>query len=397
MERSIVHMDLDSFFVSVERLLDSSLYGKPVIIGGTSDRGVVASCSYEARLFGVHSAMPSRMAKQLCPHAIFIRGDMDQYSKHSNIVTQIIEDEAPMFEKASIDEHYLDISGMDKYIKNSFLWTHELRAKIIKETGLPISFGLSQNKTVSKVATGESKPNGEKEVPHGFEKLFLAPLSIKKIPGIGEKTYPILRNMGIEKIETIQSMPMQVMQKVLGENGTSIWKKANGIDNNPIEPYSEQKSMSTETTFDKDTTDIEHLKRVLVSMTDGLAFDLRKMKKVTGCVTLKLKYSDFQTHTFQARIPYTASDHVLLQKVTDLFLKNYSRRVLIRLIGVKYSNLVSGFNQINLFEDTEEKISLYQALDKIRLRFGDDAILKACADLPIGKNNKDKDSKGKTK
>lgn len=381
MERSIVHMDLDSFFVSVERLQDSSLIGKPVIIGGTSDRGVVASCSYEARQFGVHSAMPSRMAKQLCPHAIFVRGDMDQYSKFSNEVTQIIEEEAPVVEKASIDEHYLDITGMDRYVKSSFLWTHELRQKIIKETGLPISFGLSKNKTVSKVATGESKPNGEKQVLWGEEKMFLAPLSIKKIPGIGEKTYPILRNMGIERIETIQTMPMQVMQKVLGENGGSIWRKANGIDNNPVEPYHEQKSMSTETTFDKDTTDINFLKNVLVTMIDSLSFDLRKSKKVTGCVTLKLKYSDFQTHTFQARIPYTASDHVLLEKVMDLFTKNYSRRVLIRLIGVKYSNLVSGFNQINLFEDTEEKINLYQALDKIRLRFGGDAIGKACAEL----------------
>lgn len=377
MERTIVHMDLDSFFVSVERLMDSSLLGKPVIIGGTSDRGVVASCSYEARKFGVHSAMPSRMARQLCPHAIFIRGDMDQYSKYSRNVTDIIELEAPLFEKASIDEHYLEITGMDKYVKNSMLWTHELREKIIKETGLPISFGLSENKTVSKIATGESKPNGEKQIMHGLEKSFLAPLSIRKIPGIGEKTNATLQKMGISKIETIQTMPMIAMQRVLNENGASIWRKANGIDKSPIEPYTEQKSMSKETTFDKDTTDANLLQNMLVTMTDTLAYDLRKLKKVTGCVTLKLKYSDFQTHTFQASIPYTASDHVLLQKVTDLFMKNFNRRVLIRLIGVKFSNLVSGFNQINLFEDTEEKINLYSALDKIRRRFGENAIGRA--------------------
>jgi DNA polymerase-4 len=379
MERTIVHMDLDSFFISVERLMDSSLIGKPVIVGGTSDRGVVASCSYEARKFGVHSAMPSRMAKQLCPHAIFIRGDMDQYSKHSNIVTQIIESEAPLFEKASIDEHYLEITGMDKYVKNSMLWSHELREKIIKETGLPISFGLSENKTVSKIATSESKPNGEKQILHGLEKSFLAPLSIRKIPGIGEKTNSTLQKMGISKIETIQNMPMIAMQKVLQDNGATIWRKANGIDKSPIEPFTEQKSMSKETTFDKDTTNAEQLQNVLVAMIDSLAFDLRKLHKITGCVTLKLKYSDFQTHTFQATIPYTASDHVLLQKATELFRKNYNRRVLIRLIGVKFSNLVSGFNQINLFEDTEEKINLYNALDKIRLRFGENAIGKAVA------------------
>jgi DNA polymerase-4 len=377
MNRQIIHMDLDSFFVSVERLLDSSLNGKPVIIGGTSDRGVVASCSYEARQFGVHSAMPSRMAKQLCPQAIFVRGDMDSYSKHSNVVTKIIEERAPLVEKASIDEHYIDITGMDRFIKNSMLWSHELRESIIKETGLPISFGLSVNKTVSKVATGEAKPSGEKRVDAGIEKLFLAPLSIKKIPGIGGKTFTLLRNMGIEKVETIQQMPLPMIQRVLGENGQSIWKKANGIDNNPVQPYSERKNMSSETTFDKDTTDIEQLRRVLIKMIEKLAFDLRKSKKVTGCVTLKLRYSDFQTHTFQSKVAYTASDHVLLDKILELFKKNYSRRVLIRLIGIKFSNLVSGFTQINLFDDSEEMINLYQSMDRIRRRFGFKAIMKS--------------------
>ncbi|MDQ3192750.1 MAG: DNA polymerase IV [Bacteroidota bacterium] len=382
-ERTVVHMDLDSFFVSVERLLDSSLNGKPVIIAGTSDRSVVSSCSYEARKFGVHSAMPAKMARQLCPHGIFVRGDMSTYSNYSNIITQIIEEQAPLVEKASIDEHYLDISGMDRYIKNSMLWTQELRQRIIKETGLPISYGLSVNKTVSKVATGEAKPNGEKKIDAGIEKLFLAPLSIKKIPGIGDKTYIMLRNMGIEKVETIQQMPVQIIQKVLGVNGQTIWNKANGIDNSLVEPYSEQKSMSSERTFEKDTTDIEQLKKTLITMIEGLAFDLRKSKKVTGCVTLKLKYSDFQTHTFQSKIAYTASDHVLLDKVLELFKKNYTRRVLIRLIGVKFSNLVSGQTQISLFDDTEEMINLYQSLDRIRLRYGVKAIMRC-----VGLENK---------
>ena len=376
MDRQIVHLDLDSFFVSVERLQDSSLNGKPIIIGGTSDRGVVASCSYEARAFGVHSAMPARMAKQLCPQAVFIRGDMESYSKYSNIVTEIIKEKSPLVEKASIDEHYIDITGMDRFIKNSMLWTHELRQAIIKESGLPISFGLSINKTVSKVATGEAKPSGEKRVDAGLEKLFLAPLSIKKIPGIGGKTFTMLRNMGIERVETIQQMPPLMMQRVLGENGQLIWRKANGIDNSPVEPYSEQKSMSSETTFDKDTTDMEQLRRVLMRMVEKLAFDLRKSKKVTGCIALKLRYSDFQTHTFQCKVAYTASDHVLLNKVMELFKKNYSRRVLIRLIGIRFSNLVSGFTQIDLYEDTEEMINLYQSIDKIRLRFGFKAIMK---------------------
>ena len=370
-------MDLDSFFVSVERKLDSSLNGKPVIIGGTSDRGVVSSCSYEARLSGVHSAMPIKMAKQLCPHAIYIRGDMDNYAKYSNIVTEIIEEKAPLVEKASIDEHYIDISGIDKYIKNSLLWTKELRERIIKESGLPISFGLSANKTVSKVATGTAKPNGEKSVDSGIEKLFLAPLSIKKIPGVGNKTYMSLRNMGIEKIETLQQMPVIMLQKAFGESGKVIWNKANGIDDSPVEPYSEQKSMSRETTFQKDTTDVNQLKNVLITMVEELGFELRKSNKVAGCVVLKLRFSDFQTHVFQAAIPYTASDHVILQKLMELFNKHFTRRVLIRLIGVKLSKLVNGQTQIDLFDDTEEMINLYQSLDKIRLRFGDKAVMRS--------------------
>jgi DNA polymerase-4 len=368
-------MDLDSFFVSVERLLDSSLLGKPVIIGGTADRGVVASCSYEARAFGVHSAMPSRLAKQLCPHAIFVRGDHDLYSKYSHMVTDIIEARSPVVEKASIDEHYLDITGMDRYVKQSVLWAHELREEIIRETGLPISLGLSKNKTVSKIATGEAKPNGEKYINIGLEKSFLAPLSIKKIPGIGDKTYITMRNMGVEKVATIQQMPLEFMQSALGENGTTIWKKANAIDNTPVVPYHEQKSMSNETTFERDTIDMELLKQTILSMVFDLAFQLRKQEKLAGCITLKLRYSDFQTHTFQTRIPYTASDHIFMDAIMKLFQKNYSRRILIRLIGVKLSNLVHGNTQINLFDDTIERINLYHSLDHIRKRFGDKAIM----------------------
>jgi DNA polymerase IV len=378
MNRTIVHMDLDSFFVSVERLQNSSLNGLPVIIGGISDRGVVASCSYEARQFGVHSAMPAKMARQLCPQAIFIQGDYDLYSKYSNTVTEIIKEQSPVVEKASIDEHYLDISGMERYIKPGMLWAHELREKIIHETGLPISLGLATNKTVSKVATGEAKPNGEKDVAGGTEKFFLAPLSIKKIPGIGNKTFMLLRNMGIEKVQTIQQMPLEMMVQVLGENGKSIWEKSMGIDNTPVEPYSERKSISSEITFEQDTTDVQKLRQTLTGLAFKLAFQLRKERKVTGCITLKLRYTDFQTHTFQVRIGYTSSDHILIEKALELFEKNYSRRVLIRLIGIKFSHLASGYYQINLFEDSEEMIKLYQAMDRIRNRFGDDAIKRSC-------------------
>lgn len=378
MDRTIVHCDLDSFFVSVERLLNSALVGKPVLVGGSSDRGVVAACSYEARKFGVHSAMPMRLAKQLCPEAILVRGDHDLYSKYSNIVTEIIEERVPLVEKASIDEHYLDMTGMDKFF-GAWKMTQELRQRIIKETGLPISFGFSVNKTVSKIATGEAKPSGELKVDGGTEKGFLAPLSIRKIPGIGEKTYPLLRNMGISHIHTLQQMDVFTMRRVLGQNGVSIWNKANGIDASAVVPFHQQKSMSKEHTFEQDTIDMTLLRRVMLSMIDELAFDLRNEGKLTSCVTVKIRYSNFDTHTMQARLSYTSSERELSQKVFLLFDKLYSRRMLIRLIGIKFSNLIRGAYQPDLFEDRVEDLNLARALDKIRKRYGTQAVKRGSA------------------
>lgn len=387
MDRHIVHCDLDTFFVSVERLLNSELMGKPVLIGGSSDRGVVASCSYEARKYGIHSAMPMRLARQLCPEAILVRGDHDLYSKYSGIVTEIIEESAPLVEKASIDEHYLDISGMDKFF-GCWQWTQELRTKIIKETGLPISFGLSVNKTVSKIATGQAKPCGQIKVDDGTEKSFLAPLSIRKIPMVGEKSYTLLRNMGISKILTLQEMEVFTMRRVLGENGVTIWNKANGLDSSLVVPFRDQKSMSKETTYEQDTIDMDLLKKTLISMVDKLAFDLRQEQKLTGCITLKIRYSNFDTHTQQVKIAYTNSDKAIIQKVMALFTKLYSRRMLIRLIGIKFSNLITGNYQVDIFNDTIEDIHLMQALDNIRRKYGTDCIMKGIC-MPEGKGGRD--------
>jgi DNA polymerase-4 len=369
-------MDLDTFFVSVERLNNSSLEGKPVLIGGTSDRGVVASCSYEARKYGVHSAMPMKMARQLCPHAVIIRGDHEQYTKLSNTVTDIIHENVPLYEKTSIDEFYIDLTGMDKFF-GCYKVATELRQKITRETGLPISFAMSSNKTVAKVGTGEAKPNGQKEIPFGEEKIFLAPLSIKKIPMVGDKTYQLLRNMGIEKVKTVQEMPVELMEQVLGQNGVVIWKKSNGIDNNPVEPYNERKSLSTECTFEKDTIDTATLQSTLISMTEKLAYQLRNEEKLTSCVTVKIRYSDFNTYTMQARIAYTSLDQVLMDKVKELFNKLFQKRMLIRLIGVRFSHLVQGTYQFDLFDDTTEQVQLYQAMDKLRKRFGMEAVQRA--------------------
>jgi DNA polymerase-4 len=385
MDRQIIHLDLDSFFVSVERRINPKLNGLPVIVGGTSDRGVVSSCSYEARSFGVHSAMPMRMAKQLCPQAVVVKGDYEQYTYYSNLVTDIIKESMPLYEKTSIDEFYVDISGMDKYF-GCYKMATELRQRIIKESNLPISFALSQNKTVSKVGTGEAKPNGQKLIPLGTEKEFLAPLSVKKIPMVGDKTYLQLRNLGIEKIKTLQEMPVKALQQVLGDNGISIWKKANGIDNSPIEPYNERKSLSTECTFEKDTIDMQHMNSVLVSMTEKLAYQLRSEEKLTACVTVKIRYSDFNTYTMQARIPYTAIDGILIEKVKELFNKLFQKRMLIRLIGVRFSHLIQGTYQFDLFNDTTEQMQLYAAMDKLRQRFGDKAVMRAVG-LGLKKRN----------
>ncbi len=375
-QRSILHLDLDTFFVSCERLLDSRLIGKPILIGGVTDRGVVASCSYEARVFGIHSAMPMKMAKQLCPEAIQIRGNSGIYSKKSEEVTEIIKENVPLYEKTSIDEFYVDLTGMDRFF-NSYKIASNLRGSIIKNTGLPISFGLSVNKTVSKVATGEAKPNNQLKIDYGVEKPFLAPLSVKKIPMIGEKTYHSLCNLGVKKIKTIQEMPLELMEKVFGKNGITIWRKANGIDNSPVTPYSERKSISTERTFDKDTTDVSKLKGIMLAMAENLAFQLRRGLKLTACITVKVRYSDFNTYTLQSRIPYSSADHILIPKVMELFEKLYNKRLLVRLIGVRFSHLVNGGHQVNLFEDSLEMIHLYQAMDKVRDKHGDRSVLRA--------------------
>jgi DNA polymerase IV len=374
--KSIIHLDLDSFFVSVERLVNSRLNGRPVVIGGTSGRGVVSSCSYEARKYGVHSAMPMKMVRQLCADAIIVRGDMDLYSKYSNLVTAIIAERAPVYEKASIDEHYIDLTGMDRFF-GCLKWAQELRREIISQTGLPISSGLSVNKTVSKIATGEAKPNGEKEVPDSLVKPFLNPLSISKIPMVGEKTFHLLRSMGVATIGTLSQIPVDMMEKVLGKSGIDIWKKANGIDTTPVIPYWEQKSVSAERTFDTDTTDLTLLNNTLVGMVEKIAWELRQDEKLTSCVTVKIRYSNFDTHTLQQRIPYTSFDHKLIELAKSLFARLYQRRMLIRLIGVKFSHLVQGTPQLNLFEDTSEMVRLYQEIDRMRQRYGRKAVVRA--------------------
>ncbi|MBK8954445.1 MAG: DNA polymerase IV [Saprospiraceae bacterium] len=375
--RAILHMDLDAFFVSVECIKNSQLQGLPLIVGGYSSRGVVAACSYEARAFGVHSAMPMKMALRLCPQATVIRGDMDSYTKYSAMVTDIIAEQAPVFEKASIDEFYLDLTGMDRYF-GCMKWAVELREKLMREAGLPISFGLSVNKLVSKIGTGEAKPNGMLQVASGEEREFLSPLSTSKIPGIGKQTYKRLSFMGVRFIHTLRDIPVPLLQREFGnESGKSLWEHANAIDETAVVPYHEQKSISKETTFEKDTLDIRRIRILLLDMCEKLAFELRQGGRVCCCVTVKIRYADFNTYSKQRRIAYTAHDDTLRRVSYELFDALYEKRQLIRLVGLKFSGLVQGHYQISLFEDTAEQISLMQQLDHIRRRWGAGSVMRA--------------------
>ena len=373
--RYIAHFDLDSFFVSVEIINNPSLKGKPVLVGGY-ERGVVAACSYEARKFGIHSAMPMKKAMQLCPHAIVTSASSGQYSKYSRWVTELIASKAPLFEKASIDEFYIDLSGMDKFFGAS-QYAKDLRQLIIKETGLPISCGLSSARFISKMATNEAKPNGFLEIPHGKEKEFLWPLGIEKINGVGKQTEEKLKSFGLYKIEDIAKTPIELMEKYAGKWGEALWHKAHGIGSSEIITDWEQKSMSHENTFDKDYTDIGFLHKELVRLTEKTCYGLREDEKMTGCVTVKIRYSDFETMSRQETVDYTALDDVLMAKVKDLFNKSYQKGRQVRLLGVRFSQMIPITMQMSLFENNAGKLQLYKAVDDIKERFGSKIVSKA--------------------
>jgi len=367
-QRIIAHFDLDSFFVSVEVLNDPSLKGKPVIVGGR-ERGVVASCNYEARKFGIHSAMPSKKALQLCPQAIFVKGSYGEYSRYSRWVTDIIASKAPLFEKASVDEFYLDLTGMDKYF-DPLQWTIDLRQQIIDETKLPISFGLASNKMIAKIATDEAKPNGYLHVPFGKEKEFLAPLPVNKIPGVGEQTYEVLKAIGIKTINDINEHSKEELEERLGKSGIDLWNKSFGIHTSRVTPYHEAKSVSSENTFNENTTDMNFLMSEVVRMTERIAYELRQDGKVASCVAIKIRYPDFETTSRQTTIPYTCADDEIIPVAKDLFHKLYRKGLPVRLLGVRLSELTNDAVQTNLFNDVERKTDLYKAIDDVKNRFG---------------------------
>lgn len=371
--RAVLHLDMDAFFVSVERKYNSDLLHRPVIIGGSNHRGVVSSCSYEARHFGVRSGMPIALARRFCPEAVYLRGDIDLYSRESGLITDIITEQAPVFAKSSIDEFDIDLSGMDRYV-GVCKWSRELRHRIMRESGLPVSSGIAVNRFVSKMATNAAKPCNEKQVTPGGEKTFLAPIHISKMHGVGEVNARKLIYMGIRHIGTLSKIPKPLLQREFGKYGNYLWERSNGIDPSVIAPYRKEKSISKERTFQSDSIDPVFLRTQLLDMCSRLAFQLRNAGKLTSCITVKIRYSDFQTYTQQRKISYTANDRTLRRHVEELFRNLYQRRQRVRLVGIKLSGLVAGNSQISLLDDTIREIDLLLAMDRIRRRFGETAV-----------------------
>jgi DNA polymerase-4 len=374
MVRAVTHIDMDAFFASCEVLANSKLKGLPVIVGG-GERGVVTSATYEARRFNIKSGMALKMAKIMCPDAIVIKGDMEYYSKMSKSITQILEEKSPIVEKASIDEFYIDVTGMDKF-HNTYKWVNELVNTIKIETGLQSSFALSTNKTVAKIGSGESKPIGRLQITETMVQPFLNPLPVRRIPQIGPETAALLNRVGIRNIETLAKMPVKMLEEQFGKNGRTIWKKANGIDDTPVEPYKEKKAISREQTFDFDTIDVVMMRVLLSAMVEELAHQLREETWLAGTVMVKIKYSDMNTVTKQATIMQTSANHTIEAVVKELFTVLYSRRIRVRMIGITLSKLVRGTYQMNMFEDTEEILKLYLAMDKMKSKHGFTAVTR---------------------
>jgi len=373
MERAIVHMDLHDYYIECERLSNSSLVGLPLIIGGATNRGSVAACSREAASYGVRIAMPTSYALKLCPNATLLKGDYGSYSNKSMELTEIIKQHAPVVEKSSIHSFYLDITGMDRFF-GCYDWTKKLSGNILKESGLNPSWALSVNKTVSKIGTFGISPTHPQNINLENVRPFLNPLPIQRLPNIGETTFQLLSRIGIRHIGKVSEMPPTVLQKMLGKRGKTIWERANGIDREPVEPYSEKKEIYMEHDFEMDCIDIKAIRGRLMAMVEQLAFRLRQDNLVTSKIIIKVKYNNLDTETKQSSIGYTSLDHIIKNEVQLLFSKLYHRRMRLVKVGVRFSDIVQGAHQINLFEDTGEMLSLYNALDTIRNKYGANAI-----------------------
>lgn len=375
--RYIAHLDLDCFFVSVERIHEPRLIGKPVIVGGSATgRGVVASASYEARKFGVRSAMPTAQALRLCPNLIVVRGRHGEYGKISDALYRRMCELAPIVERASIDEMNLDLTGCESmYAGDLPGFIKTLQKLVADEFKLPSTIGLASNKTLAKIAANTVKPNGVIHVPHGTEKSFLAPLSIAVIPGIGKKTEEFLLKRGFKYVSDLQTIPREEVVEILGKHGLWIHAAANGGGSDTIHPEQTRKSISREETFGQDISNLLALEKILHELTEDVCSTLRKKSWKARTITLKLRYADFRTITRAVSLEPTQDDAVVFRASRDLLHQSYTRKMSIRLIGVGLTNFVDDAQtELPLFTQDQQRDKMLDAVNKIRNKFGDDSI-----------------------
>jgi DNA polymerase-4 len=369
-----LHLDLDSFFVSVECVKNPSLLGKPVIVGGSETRGVVSSCSYEARKFGVRSAMPSAQAKRLCPHAIFIHGSYADYGHYSRMVTDIIASESPNFYKASIDEFYIDISGMERFFGLE-KWSHQLREKIITETSLPISWGMATSKMIAKMCTQDAKPNGTYVVKKGEEQAYLDPKSVADIPFVGEKMTQSLHRFGIKTIAQLREKELEFLLKHFGKSGLYLHQKARGIGSNEMPNERVEKSISAERTFSENIADENELLSLLFKLTEKLAHELRLNQKQCSCVTIKIRYPDFSTFTHQRHLFPEYATPTLYDIAKQLLAEVWNDQKPLRQLGLRLSHLTEIEAQLNLFETNSTKKEYFKTVDSLKMKYGKSKIM----------------------
>jgi len=376
-KRYIAHLDLDCFFVSVERIKNPSLNGKPVAVGGSPDgRGVVASASYEARKFGVRSAMPARRALQLCPQLIMVGGDHAAYSDYSDRLYKRMLDFTPVVERASIDEMYMDFTGCESLYGNDLPGLMKtLQQHVWKEFSLPCTIALGSNKYIVKIGAGTVKPAGVCFIPHGEEKKFLAQLPIEVIPGIGPKTAPLLHEKGFFIVADIQQKSPGQMSGLLGEAGLHLLDIAIGAGPDTLTVEWERKSISREETFGHDIGEIDQLEKILHSLAEDVCSTLRSYRWKARTITLKLRYADFKTVTRAVSIEPTDDDTVVLESVAGLLRASYSGKKPVRLLGVRLSNFSGrGDGNLSLFPGDSRRSQMFDAVDKLRKKFGDDVI-----------------------
>ncbi len=375
--RTIFHLDLDAFFVEVERILDPSLRGKPVIVGGDPKygRGVVAACSYEARAFGLHSAMPIRTAYKLCPHGIYIHGSHGEYSRFSRAVKKILEQYAPVVEQASIDEFYMDFTGCRNVYGSLFAFASFLQNEIRQKLSLPCSIGIGSNKTIAKIGSDCMKPCGITYIIPEMEKEFLSPMPVETIPGVGKVTLKDLNSKGILKIGDITKLPQDYFAAAYGKYGIDLYRKACGKGSEYLTIQWEQKSISHERTF-ADVTSKEFLKEKLFYLTGKVCHELREMGWQAATISIKLRYSDFKTLTRAKTIKPTDDDREIFETAWGMLAKAYSRRIAVRLIGIRMTNFSDCSEQEELFEWTEIKRKrMLKVVNRIRNKYGYDSIL----------------------